>query len=190
MSVSTIRLWFARRDATDESPAVTFREPALVLDGQIVTPQRKSQFTMDADAARQLYQMWERDPRAPQDSMFVDVKFDIAWVRGRFNITTSVNSTFPHVSMFVGPQLPGKTSFDSPGDIMGPATRSVYLSSRHRRSVLTCFVERGGSVRLAPAVASTKQVAIKKETPPSQQQQHPATRVATRRPRANLSWYQ
>ena len=187
MSVSTIRLWFARRDATDESPAVTFRETALVLDGQIVTPQRKSQFTMDADAARQLYQMWERDPRAPQDGMFVDVKFDIAFVRGRFNITTSANSTFPHVSMFIGPQLPGKTSFDTPGDLMRPDTRSVYLSSRHRRSVLTCFVERGGSIKLSP-VASTKQEAAKKGTPPQQQQ--PMARIATRRPRATLSWYQ
>lgn len=187
MSTPTIRFWFARRDATDDSPAVTFREPALVLSGQIVTPQRKSVFTMDAAAARQLYQMWERAPRAPEDSMFVDVRFDVVFVRGRFHISTAPGSSFPHVSMFVGPRLPGKTAFDSVHDIVTPETRSVYLSSRHRRSVLTCFVERGKPVRVAPGPRSKP----KPRPPPVAAQRDPRQpRVVSRRPRVHLSWYQ
>lgn len=183
MSTPTIRFWFARRDATDDSPAVTFREQALVLGGQVMTPQRKSRFTMEADAARTLYTMWERDPRAPEDSMFVDVKFDVVFMRGRINITTAPGSSFPHVSMFVGPRLPGKTSFDAPRDIMTPATRSVYLSSRHRRSVLTCFVERGTPAQVARAPQPRRK-------PPQKPRAPPRAAVVPRRPRVRMSWYQ
>lgn len=176
----SVRLWIAPHQASADAEAVCFRESVRLLPGttRFVQPDGSSRFTMDPAAARQFYAMWDRNRHATTDAMFENVVFDMSYVQGRIGIKTAPESSFPHISLFVGPRLPGSSMFKNPWDAVEPdQVRAAYLSSRHRRPVLTIFVEADAAADLRPRLVVAE---------PSSSE--PTTTIKSR-VRRRLSWY-